>query len=127
MMPDGDTAAHLREQVGGLFFGPARRFAGPVGSDGRDACKKQGRYVILRLMTTKILQEAMRRVEAWPEAAQVELAELALEIDEGFSAEAYRATSEELAGIERGLKDAREGRLATDEQVKAVFDKFRRA
>jgi len=21
MMPDGDTAAHLREQVGGLFFG----------------------------------------------------------------------------------------------------------
>jgi hypothetical protein len=22
MMPDGDTAAHLREQVGGLFFTP---------------------------------------------------------------------------------------------------------
>jgi hypothetical protein len=21
MMPDGDTAAHLRKQVGGLFFG----------------------------------------------------------------------------------------------------------
>ena len=77
-------------------------------------------------MTTKILQEAMRRVEAWPEAAQVELAELALEIDEGFSGEAYRATPEELAGIERGLKDAREGRFATDEQVKAAFDKPRR-
>ena len=38
----------------------------------------------------------------------------------------YRATPEELAGIERGLKDAREGRFATDEQVKAAFDKFRR-
>lgn len=78
-------------------------------------------------MTTKILQEAMRRVEAWPEAAQVELAELALEIDQGFSGEVYRATAEEVAGIERGLKDAGEGRLATDEQVKAAFDKFRRA
>ena len=55
------------------------------------------------------------------------LAELALEIDEGFSGEAYRATPEELAGIERGLKDAREGRLATDEQVKAAFDKLRSA
>ena len=79
------------------------------------------------LMTAKILQDAMRRVKAWPESAQVELAELALEIDEGFPGEAYRATPDELAGIERGLKDAREGRFATDEQVKAAFDKFRRA
>jgi hypothetical protein len=77
-------------------------------------------------MTAKILQDAMRRVEAWPEAAQVELAELALEIDEGFSGGVYHATPEELAGIERGLKDAREGRFATDEQVKAACDKFRR-
>ena len=69
----------------------------------------------------------MRRVEAWPESAQTELAELALEIDAGFSGEVYRATPEELAGIERGLNEAREGRFATDEQVKAAFDKFRRA
>jgi hypothetical protein len=78
-------------------------------------------------MTAKILQDALRLVEAWPEAAQVELAELALEINEGFSSGAYRATPDELAGIERGLKDAREGRFATDEQVKATFDKFRQA
>ena len=49
------------------------------------------------------------------------LVELALEIDE-----VYHATPEELAGIERGLKDAHEGRFATDEQVKAAFDMFRR-
>jgi hypothetical protein len=77
-------------------------------------------------MSAKILQDAMRPVEAWPEAAQVELAELALEIDEGFSGGVYHANPEELAGIERGLKDAREGRFATDEQVKAAFDRFRR-
>jgi predicted transcriptional regulator len=79
------------------------------------------------MMTAKIFQDAMRRVEAWPESAQVELAELALEIDEGFPAEAYHATPKERAGIERGLKDAREVRFATDEQVTAAFDGFRRA
>jgi predicted transcriptional regulator len=47
--------------------------------------------------------------------------------EEGFSGGFYRATSEELAGIERGLSDARERRFATDEQVEAAFDKFRRA
>jgi predicted transcriptional regulator len=56
----------------------------------------------------------------------VELAELAMEIDKGFSGEAYRPTAEERAGIEQGLNDVREGRVATDEQVKTVFDKFRR-
>jgi hypothetical protein len=32
-------------------------------------------------MTAKKLKDVLQRVEAWPEAAQVELAELALEID----------------------------------------------
>jgi predicted transcriptional regulator len=78
-------------------------------------------------MTAKILQEALRRVEDWPEAAQVELAEIALEIDAGLGTGTYHATPEELAGIDRGLKDAREGRFATDDEVSKVFEKFRPA
>jgi len=69
----------------------------------------------------------MRRVEAWPEAAQAELAEIALEIDAGLSADAYRATPKELQGIDRGLKAAREGRFATDDQVSRIFRKYRPA
>ena len=42
-------------------------------------------HAIFTGMTTKILQDALRRVEAWPEAAQVELAEIALEIDAGLA------------------------------------------
>jgi hypothetical protein len=68
-------------------------------------------------MTAKKLKEILERVEAWPEAAQAELAELALEIDAGLGAGKYHATPEELAGIRRGLKDARQGRFATDEQI----------
>ena len=78
-------------------------------------------------MTAKKLKDVLQRVDAWPEAAQAELAELALEIDAGLGAGKYHATPEELAGIRRGLKDAREGRFATDEQIEELFKKHRPA
>lgn len=78
-------------------------------------------------MTAKVLKDAMERVETWPQEAQEELAEIALEIDAGLRGGVYRATAEELAGIDRGLKAAREGRFATDKEVEAVFAKHRRA
>jgi hypothetical protein len=37
----------------------------------------------------------------------------------------YNATAEELAGIDRGLKAARERRFATDEQIEELFKKYR--
>jgi predicted transcriptional regulator len=77
-------------------------------------------------MTAKVLKEAMQRVETWPEEAQEELAEIALEIDAALKGRTYRATAAELAGIDRGLEAAREGRFATDEQVATVFAKHRR-
>jgi predicted transcriptional regulator len=76
-------------------------------------------------MTAKALKEALRRVETWPEHAQDMLAELALEIDEELREGKYRATTAELVGIDRGLKAAREGRFATDQQVEAVIAKHR--
>lgn len=39
----------------------------------------------------------------------------------------YHATPEELAGIDRGLDDARAGRFAADAEVAAVFAKYRPA
>ena len=77
-------------------------------------------------MTAKVLKEVLERVEAWPEEAQVELAEIAREMDAGLKGGTYRATPEELVGIDRGLKAAREGRFATAEEVEAVFAKHRR-
>ena len=78
-------------------------------------------------MTAKVLKEVLERVETWPEEAQEELAEIAREIDAGLKGGTYRATPDELAGIDRGLKAAREGRFATDEQVEAVLAKHHRA
>jgi predicted transcriptional regulator len=77
-------------------------------------------------MKTRELTAILERVESWPESAQRQLAEVALEIEQGLTGE-YHATPEELAGIERGLADARAGRFATDREVEAALAKFRRA
>jgi hypothetical protein len=68
----------------------------------------------------------MQRVEAWPERAKEQLAEIALEMDASLKGDKYHATPEELAGIDRGQKAAREGRFATSRQVATVFAKHRR-
>ena len=78
-------------------------------------------------MTAKALKQVLERVETWPEEAQEELAAIALEIDASLKGGVYEATSEELAGIDRGLEAAREGRVATNDEVAAVLAKHRRA
>jgi hypothetical protein len=69
----------------------------------------------------------LERVESWPAEAQEELPQIALDIDAGLSGDPYEPSVEELAGIDRGLRAAAEGRFATDEQVEAVFAKFHKA
>jgi hypothetical protein len=76
-------------------------------------------------MKTKKLNEALERVEAWPPDIQNELAEFALDLDAGFKGGEYEPTPEELAGIDRGLRAAAEGRFASDPEVEAVLAKFR--
>jgi hypothetical protein len=78
-------------------------------------------------MTAKQPQDVLRLVETWPEAAQDELAGLALEINAELGAGKFVATPAELAGIDRGLKAAREGRFATEEQVEQLFTEHRPA
>jgi hypothetical protein len=78
-------------------------------------------------MTANKLKEVLELAKAWPEAAQAELAELAHEIDAGLGTGEYHATPEELAGIDQGLKAAREGRFATDEGIEELFKKHRPA
>ena len=77
-------------------------------------------------MKTKMLTDVLERVEAWPAEAQDRLAEIALDIEADLSGDEYRASPEELAGIDRGLRAAAEGRFATDDEVEAALAKFRR-
>jgi predicted transcriptional regulator len=76
-------------------------------------------------MKTKSLPDVLERVEDWPDEAQNWLAEIALEIEAGLAGELYEPTAEELAGIDRGLRDAEQKRFATDEKVEAVLARLR--
>jgi predicted transcriptional regulator len=72
-------------------------------------------------MKTELLSKVLERIENWPADAQNQLAEIALDIDASLKDVVYEPTDEESAGIERGLRDAAEGRFATDEQVEAAL------
>jgi len=76
-------------------------------------------------MKTDRLAKVLERVEQWPAHARDELAAIAQELDAELQGQVYVPTPEELEGIDRGLRDAAEGRFATEEEVEAVFAKFR--
>ncbi len=78
-------------------------------------------------MRTKLLNRVLERIESWPADAQDQLAEIALEIEAGLEEGEYIPTEEELAGIDRGLRAADQGRFATTAEVEAAFAKFRRS
>jgi predicted transcriptional regulator len=74
----------------------------------------------------KSLANLPREAESWPTEAQQELADIGRQIEAELKAGAYRATPQELAGIDRGLRDAAQGKFASEEEVEAVFAKHRR-
>lgn len=76
-------------------------------------------------MKTSKLTEVLEHVESWPADVQNELAEFALELEAGLKDGEYQPTPEELAGIDRGLRAAAEGRFASEQEVEAAFAKFR--
>ena len=71
--------------------------------DGRDR-------VIVSSMNNQ-LTKLLRLTSRWPEEAQSELADVVREIEAELGAGAYTATPDELAGIDRGLADASQGRF----------------
>jgi hypothetical protein len=74
----------------------------------------------------RMLHKLFRRTEGWPPEAQEELVRLGDEIESELSGGHYRASSEEIAGIDRGLRDAAESRFASARAVEAIFARHRR-
>jgi predicted transcriptional regulator len=72
------------------------------------------------------VKNTLERVATWPLEDQEELAQVALEI-EARRHGVYHATPEELTAIDEALAAVSRGEIATDEEVEAVFAKYRRA
>jgi predicted transcriptional regulator len=71
------------------------------------------------------LADILERAESWPAHVRDELADFARELEAGVNGDAYQPTLDELAGIDRGLRAADDGRFANDDDVAAVFAKYR--
>ena len=70
------------------------------------------------------LKDILERAQSWPEPWQEYAVDVLLALEREF-AEPYQLTEEDKAAIDRGLEDARQGRYASDEQVKELFDRYR--
>jgi hypothetical protein len=71
---------------------------------------------------TNSLKDVLERVKTWPEQAQAELAEIALDMEVALHGGSYRASPEELQAID----EADRGGIALDEEIEAAFVTFRR-
>jgi len=72
----------------------------------------------------KRLEALLERVSTWPEEAQAELMQTIDDIETRHSG-VYRLDDGERAAVQRGLQEMRDGKLATDEEVARVFDRYR--
>jgi hypothetical protein len=75
-------------------------------------------------MTRQGLEILLERVSTWPEEAQEELLRSVVGIEEKHFG-IYRLSDEERNAVRRGLAEMREGKLASDAAVAAVFDRYR--
>ncbi len=75
-------------------------------------------------MTKDALEILLEHVSAWPEAAQEEFMRSVSDIEKKHFG-IYRLSDDERIAVERGLQEIRDGRIATDEAVEAVFARYR--
>lgn len=77
-------------------------------------------------MAAPDLRDLLYRAQSWPEEAQNELIAIASEIESELSGGEYSATQEELKIIDAAMAAVDRGEIATEDEIKAAFAKFRR-
>jgi predicted transcriptional regulator len=75
-------------------------------------------------MTKQGLEILLEQVAGWPPEAQEELVQSMATIEKKHLG-IYRLNDEERAAVRRGLQEMREGKIASDDEVAAVFDRYR--
>jgi hypothetical protein len=76
-------------------------------------------------MTKEQMRAVLDRVLTWPPEAQ-EQAIASLETIEEEFLKSHPLSPDDIAALERSAEDVRDGRFATEDEVRAVFDRYRR-
>lgn len=75
-------------------------------------------------MTKQEIDAVLDRVRTWPEGRQQDLVRVALEI-ERQGTDVYILDGDESAALDEALAEADRGEFASDEEVEAVFARYR--
>lgn len=73
-----------------------------------------------------VLKDVLARAEHWPVSAQNELVRTALAIEQNQDSD-FQLTAEDWRIIDERIAGAARSEIATDEEVEAVFSKYRLA
>jgi phage terminase large subunit-like protein len=76
-------------------------------------------------MTRDDIEAVLERVRTWPPARQEDAARLLLEM-EAQGTTVYQLSKDERAAIEESREQTRRGQFATDEEVAALFERYRK-
>lgn len=79
---------------------------------------------MIELVMTKLAEEILDRIAAWPKEAQAELMQSMIEIEEKYVG-VHRLSEDERAAVRRGLDEMRRGKFASEERVAAIFQRYR--
>jgi predicted transcriptional regulator len=75
-------------------------------------------------MTKEQIDAIFERVRSWPLERQEDAAEVLLTLEQQGT-DVYELSDDEIAEIELALEEAERGEFATDEEMKALFDRYR--
>ena len=76
-------------------------------------------------MVNKLL-EVIKRTDTWSQTEQEALAQVVVDIDNRHQKQ-VELTDDDWNTIDQRIENARKGAVATDNEVKALFDKYRSA
>lgn len=75
-------------------------------------------------MTKEQLDAVLDRVRSWPEERQEDAINMLLTMEK-LGTEPYCLSADERAAVRRGLQEMREGKFASDEEIAALFNRYR--
>jgi predicted transcriptional regulator len=71
-----------------------------------------------------LIETFLERITDWPKEAQAEVVKAIVDIETKYFG-VYKLNAKERAAIERGLEEMRKGKIASDEEVAALFNRYR--
>lgn len=74
---------------------------------------------------TKLLDDVIKIIQAWPPGRQDDLARIALRMNEN-GASPYVLTADEEAAVALSMAETDRGEFASDEEVEAAYSRFDR-